>query len=95
MLKEHHHGVPDAETNVAAVIVIYRGAAIHSHEAVPVLVIRSIKLFFDFLGDVAEVAGAVVLEGLQRRDDRMLLLVGRHFGAHDEYLAIGSCTKGF
>ena len=62
LLEEHNHGVADVQAYVAAIVMRYRMTTFLDYETVPISLISSIELFFDFTSDIWEMTWVVILE---------------------------------
>ena len=78
LFEENDHGIANIEADVTTVVVGDRMTTLFYHEAMPVPVIFTVELFFDFSRDVGEVRHIMIFEGAQRGYDCMLLLILRH-----------------
>ena len=72
-----------------------RVATLLNNEAVPVLAVLLIELFFDFASDVTELLRLIVLECSQSGNYCELLLIRFHVCALDEHLLISVLTESF
>ena len=52
LFEKHDHWIPNVQANIATIIMSDTVSSLFNDKAMPVFFILSIKLFFDFTGDV-------------------------------------------